>query len=286
MTSIQSMHGISPMRRPTILLGTGASRMGRLNVTCGEASQVDLHGLDLDLRTSWRAPSSEDIRESQNARIRSVWLPMQYSGPFCEQRVDQLRAFLNYCASRCGLRTIILPKNTPPRRQGIPLGPMAQQIAEWYGVRTAIGITADTMLENTGSHLQRIANMRRIAEEWDLDIALDLTTPDIEHWEAEAALMRLFPRLRVVRMRPLGPIGITDGTGSTRRAAARTLSMLADQAYHEIITIAPAPSQWYRIHRGDHQNLAAASATRCEILSTYDRVHQYLGQDRRSSRQS
>lgn len=284
MSTTPPTEDLAPARRPTILLGCGAATFGRPDVSVASARRAGLHGMDLDLRASWRSPSIEEISESPPARIRSVWLPVQYSGPFRENRAERLRSFLNHAAEHCGLSTIVLAKNIPVRNQGIPLSRMAQQVAEWYGIRTAIGITASSMMLDSGSHLQRIANMRRIAEEWDLDIALDLTTPGIEHWEAEAALMRLFPRLRIVRMRPLRQGHDADFLLPTSRAAARTTSMLADQTYREFISITPALPQWPWLRAIQRPNLLAVTETRAEILAAYDRVHYYMRQDQRSTR--
>lgn len=264
----------TPFRRPTILVGSRASTFGRMSVSPTEAADAGIHGLDLDLRRAWQCPSIDDVRIMPTTRIKSVWLPMQYAGPMSEKRVSRLQAFLNFTAARCGLRTIVLPKNIPVRHQGIPLGSMAQQLSDWYGLRIAVSIPADSLIQQSGSHLEHVANMRRVAEEWDLDIALDLTAPGIEQWEAEAALVRLFPRLTMVRMRPwLDRDGLPVHT-SPARVCMRSASMLADQAYERSISIeawSGSPAWWsFPAHPG----IRDAIQTRSDILAHYERVAQ------------
>lgn len=263
-----------PYRRPTMLAGARGSTFGKMSVSPADAAEVGLHGIDLDLRRSWRCPSVDDARIHPATRIKSVWLPMQYAGLLSEQRISRLRIFLNFAATRCGLRTIVLPKNTPVRHQGITLGRMVQQLADWYGLRIAVSIPADHLIHQPGSHLERVANMRRVAEEWDLDIALDLTSPGIEQWEAEAALVRLFPRLALVRMRPwLGRDGLPLHT-SPGRVCMRSASMLADQAYCGAISIEAWGStlEWWSL--ATRPGLHDAIQTRADIIAHYERVQQ------------
>jgi hypothetical protein len=69
------------------------------------------------------------------------------------------------------------------------------------GVRIAISLMAENN-EGTRAHLDRISNIRHFAEEWDLDLALDLTGAIDPRWEAEAAVLRMGERLQVVRLTP------------------------------------------------------------------------------------
>ncbi|MDQ3614599.1 MAG: hypothetical protein M3412_09800 [Chloroflexota bacterium] len=264
----------APYRRPTMLVGSRGSACGRMSVTPDQAIEAGMYGLDLDLRRAWSAPSIDNVRLQPTARIKSVWLPMQYAGPFSEQRAGRLRDFLNLCATRRDLKTIVLPRNTPVRHQGISLGRMAQQLADWYGLRIAVSIPADHLIQQSGSHLERVANMRRIAEEWDLDMALDLTASGIDQWEAEAALMRLFPRLTLVRLRPW-----LDGDGmplsaSPARICMRSASMLADQAYSGAISIETSRTLIGSFSMSLRSGLHEVTMSRADVLAHYDRVQQ------------
>lgn len=261
-------------RRPTILIGADASPLGRPVITPPQAAGAGLYGIDLDLRTSWRSPSVDDIRDTSTARIRSVWLPAQYTGLFSEQRASRLQDFLMFAAARCGLRTVVMPKSTTNRSQGVPLGTIARQLADSHNVRIAVQIAADSVLRERASHLDHVANMRRVAEEWNLDIALDLTAPGLGRWEAEAALMRLFPRLSLVRIHPWLEADGQHSLTESARAALRSVNMLADQAYVGLISIAPVTMQPAWLASLFPPGLNPASATRKEILATYDRIDQ------------
>lgn len=272
-----------PSRRPVIIAGASASTLGTLSIPPQQAVGVGIHALDLDLRAAWRCPSVESIRSLPTLRVHSVWLPMQYAGPGAEHRTQRLRGFLNFAATRCGLRTIVLPRNQPVRYIGIPLGSIARQMADLYGIRIALSIPADDVIALEGSHLEHVANMRRLAEEWDLDIALDLSSPHIDAWEAEAVLMRLFPRLTLVRMQTwLDRDGLPFHRPSAR-VCMRSASMLADQAYRNTISIEAwgrSALDWARPAR---PGLREAMQTRADIIGAYERVARVEGPRRRQS---
>jgi hypothetical protein len=260
-------------RRPTILVGSDVTLLGRPTVGADDAASAGLYGVDLDLRRSWRAPGDLDIERLDGVRLRSVWLPTRYTGLAMEQREERLRAFIAQAATRCGLRTVIV--STRATSENTPLNILAHQQAEAFGIRLTLEVRAETLLDERGPHLTRVANIRRFAEEWDLDIALDLGSVDLAGWETEAALMRLFPRLTLVRIGPMhGPGGhhaVTPGAS----VSMRTVKMLADQAYSGLISVLPAyphPAWW---SWASHPPLAAAVSARDEILAAYDRIDQY-----------
>jgi hypothetical protein len=262
-------------RRPTILVGSEATLLGRPTVNASDAAAAGLYGLDLDLRRAWQSPAEDDVERLESTRIRAVWLPPSYSGPLTDRRVERLRAFLTRAAMRHGLRSIALAPTSTTSTPGVPLSRVVQQVAELHGVRLALEVRATSILRQGGSHLDRVANVRRFAEEWDLDIALDLTGRDLAGWETEAALMRLFPRLTQVRIAPMHtPDGLHSGTpGAT--VALRAVAMLADQAFSGLISVMPgAPrSPWWSW--ASHPALDLALTAREEILATYDRINQY-----------
>jgi hypothetical protein len=260
-------------RRPTILVGSDATLLGRPAIDASDAASAGLFGVDLDLRRAWRPPGEADIARLDGIRIRSVWLPTRYGGVAIEQRSARLRTFLELAAKRHGLRTIVVsPRATA---ENAPLNAMAHEHAAACGIRIALEVRADALLDERGPHLTRVANIRRFAEEWELGIALDLGGGDLAGWETEAALMRLFPRLALVRIGPMhGPGGqhtVTPGAS----VAIRTVKMLADQAFGGLISVLPAapqPSWW---SWASHPSLTAAASAREEILAAYDRIDQY-----------
>ena len=264
-----------PFRRPTILIGTDTTMLGRAMISASQAATAGLYGLDLDLRRAWRSPDPDTLDDDSSSRIRSVWLPAQYTGPFCERRAERLADFLEQAATRHGLRSIVMPKPGTSKTQGVHLGRIARDIAARTGARIALRLGAETLLERSGSHLEHVANMRRIAEEWEMDIALDLTAPDIERWEAEAALVRLFPRLALVRIRPAHDSDGLPATTPESRASLRTIGMLADQGYSGVISIAPEPISPSWLSFMYVSNLDLVTTTRESIIGAYDRIDLY-----------
>lgn len=260
-------------RRPTILVGSDATLLGRPTVDADDASSSGLYGIDLDLRHAWRPPGDADIERLGGIRVRSAWLPTRYGGMAIDQREHRLRSFLTQAATRHGLRTLVItPRATS---ENVALNVLAHEQAKAFGIRLALEVRAEALLDERGPHLTRVANIRRFAEEWDLDIALDLGSGDLAGWETEAALMRLFPRLALVRIGPMhGPGGqhaVTPGAS----VSMRTVKMLADQAFGGLISVLPATPQPAWWSWASHPSLGAAVSAREEILAAYDRVDQY-----------
>lgn len=260
-------------RRPTILVGSDATLLGRPTIGAGDAATAGLFGIDLDLRRSWRAPGELDVERLDSVRIRSVWLPTAYTGVAIEQRAERLRSFLAQAATRHGLRTIVVtPRSTS---ENVPLHAIAREQADAAGIRLALEVRPEALLDERGSHLARVANIRRFAEEWDLDIALDLGSGDLAGWETEAALMRLFPRLTLVRIGPMHGPGGHHVVNPSASVCMRTVKMLADQAFGGLICVLPTPPQSAWWSWATHPSLAAAVSAREEILAAYDRIDQY-----------
>jgi len=93
--------------------------------------------------------------------------------------------------------------------------------------------------EGSRAHLGRLALLRHIAEEWDLDIALDLCGHIDWLWEAEAIVHRLSSRLRLVRM--IYPLPSLDAHTRTR-ITQRTVAACVDAAYDgQIALVCPLP---------------------------------------------
>jgi len=229
-----------PRSRPTIVFGGSAGLFGGAQRAIRQAVQDGYLAVDLDLRHAILAPSMDAIRldlEPRVMRVRSIWLPATLSGPFTGHRMDRLEAFLRLAQRDLGLRHIIIEGASQATRAGAPILPMAQEVAqEQKGmVRLGFGVRADRSLHSLDS--TRLA--RRVAEEWDLDLALDVAGPVPPGWEAEAAVARLLPRLAVVRLCGWLPMQFVHEDGSPTRIAARTMAMLADQGYAGLLSIVP-----------------------------------------------
>lgn len=238
-----------PSGRPTILLGARASRLGTMNGIVRDMSEQRFFAADLDLRSVWIAPSwthlAADASRSM-VRVRSAWIAGVIAGPASGLRLLRMTTLLRGCKDDLGLRTIVIPRAAHLRR-GSSIGPSIKEIVSdrtKTSARIAVGIRAVDFADDR-RHLDQLVATRRMAEEWDLDIALDLTGNVSLSWEAEAAIIRLMPRLTLVRLHSW-IAGDGSGPSQVRQAIAlRTIAMLADQGYAGSISLLPAPAPWW-----------------------------------------
>jgi len=259
-----------PGGRPTVLYGGEASWFGSLGGQIRTASEHEFYSIDVDLRSSWMAPSwsaMAPLLSREMIRVRSVWIAGMLTGPLVNQRTDRLMDFLRGCRREHGLRTIVIPRAAHIRR-GSSLGPHIRKFAaEGTGAvpRVAVGIRGADR-----GHLDQLRAIRRLAEEWDLDVALDLTGSVPRDWEAEAAIMRLLPRLALVRITPVADDGPYRTPIVGRSIAARSVAILADQGYTGPISVAapahPLRSLVAAARPGQLEKLA-----RDAVLDQYDR---------------
>jgi hypothetical protein len=112
------------------------------------------------------------------------------------------------------------------------------------GVRIAISLMAENR-EGTRAHLDRISTLRHIAEEWDLDLALDLTGAIDPRWEAEAAILRMGERLTVVRLTPPTDDPRKSSYGRPKdQMVHRVISTLVDTNFAGILSLRTRLPWW------------------------------------------
>ncbi|MFN8591320.1 MAG: hypothetical protein U0031_07630 [Thermomicrobiales bacterium] len=104
------------------------------------------------------------------------------------------------------------------------------------GRATAIGLTS-SLLKGGRPHLVQLGAIRRFAEEWDIEIALDLAGRFDPTWEAEAAVARLGHRLSVIRLLASAP---SRGAIGRDRVACRALHAALDREDSLEISVATA----------------------------------------------
>ena len=228
-------------RRPTILFGASLGLLGSPGRAIRTAEREGYLGIDLDMRNRWLAPDVATMRALHAhhvVRVRCVWLPASIRGPLAAYRVDRLTAFLRLAEKELGLRQVVVGGAASAPAQGIPMLQMLQQSG--ILARIAIGVRAD----HTVHSLAGTTQARRIAEEWDLDLALDLSGPVPPGWEAEAAVMRMLSRLTIVRLCGWLPGAGADVNESPTRIAARSIAMLADQGFSGLLSIVPTRNRY------------------------------------------
>lgn len=98
-------------------------------------------------------------------------------------------------------------------------------------------------------HLATLTAIRRLTEEWNLGVALDLTGGFDPQWEAEAAIVRLGKRLSLLRVgsRAIGP-GPIDRDRVARRAVRAAIERCPDLS----ISIEPT-LPWWRLFASDER---------------------------------
>ena len=231
-------------RRPVLAYGAVPSRLGSVDRAIDIAHDCDLLALDLDLRDNWAVPRLKSLIhacQTRSVRLRSIWLPLSITGLMAERRTSALVDLLGAAKQDYGLRSLIVPRQREAGDHNAVIHKLAREIVarkNGSNVRLVVGLHAGDFRHDRW-HLDQLAGIRRMAEEWDLDLALDLTGNVSLAWEAEAAILRVFPRLTVVR---LGQWRREDGTlvsNLTGQIAGRTISMLADQGYSGVISLFP-----------------------------------------------
>lgn len=231
------MHSSSePAKRPILAFGAAPGRFGNLGKGLHAAQHAGLLALDVDLRDVWFSPNSTtQLLDAARhiTRIRSIWLPSDITGLLTERRLATLRDFLMQARQDFGLRHLILPRAQDGKPEKDVIRTLARDISKQKTgtpVRLAIGLRASDFRHDRW-HLDQLTSIRRMAEEWELDLALDLTGNISLAWEAEAAILRVFPRLVTVR---LGQWRQEDGSllsNQSGQIANRTIAMLIDQGY-------------------------------------------------------
>jgi hypothetical protein len=249
-----------------------ASVTGSLGKTIDQSARHQFYAVDVDLRHAFLPPPVSAVAldsRSGPLRIRSVWVPGAVNGILAEQRTNGLWTFLEHAAVEGGLRMVVMPRSSETTRGESLWSALRKRmrVASKGAVRLAIGVRGATM-ERGHDQLGELLALRHAAEEWDLDLALDLSG-DVPHYlEAEAAILRLLPRLTLVRIPSW--VSVTGELNTNDPISRRVVAILADQGYAGTISIIPARSPmqlpWTRTYPS-----AGDEWTRSLILDQYDR---------------
>jgi len=232
-----SSSGAQPQGRPTILYGGAIGLLGSPQRVARSAHREGYLAIDLDLRHRWLPPSPDALANLAGGgiiRVRSLWLPATMGGPLLASRIERLRGFVRFARERLGLRQVVIA-SAVSGTGGTSLLQAIRGMEDGDKLRLGIGVRADRSVHS----LTTTAHARRVAEEWDLDLALDLAGPVPPGWEAEAAIMRMLPRLTLVRLCGWLPGLSADVDESPTRIAHRSITMLADQGYTGLLSIVP-----------------------------------------------
>ncbi len=238
----------TPTLSPSFTLSTAGSSLITATALPAITVMSQLEGLDLALSQGSLGLRPEHLATRAAAAgvsIRSVWLAPPRS-PHLEGRGIGQRGQQAWALVSAGSVDTVVVERTKHGRVGMagaasldiarirPLVPSKTQIA--------IGLQSHD-LEGNRAHLIALAALRRYAEEWDFQLALDLSGRVDPNWEVEAALMRLLPRLKIVRLRlPTCP----QAQHGLDRTTARAIATLTDLRFRGTIAIVPSVRMWQR----------------------------------------
>ncbi len=237
----------TPALFPSFTLSTSGSSMITGPALPAIALMSGLDGLDVDLShglTRLRLEYLSARTAATGVAVRSVWLPPPLP-PHPKGRWFGRREQQGWALVQAGsVDTVVVERMNPtPARAGmVPLDLVNLRRLVPSKTQIAIGLRSRD-LEGTRDHLFALAALRRYAEEWDFQLALDVSGRIDPAWEVEAALMRLLPRLALVRLRwPLCPHA-QHGPDCT---TARTVATLKDLRFTGNIAIVPSVGMWQR----------------------------------------
>lgn len=273
---------------PSLVLSSRANRWLPIGTLAIAARQAGTDGLDLDLATRpgltlGGFASGARVDPVPAATISSVWLPRTRKFVNTAARSDRFVDDWLALATRLSIRQLIVDREPALR----PMGdrdkrPLLLRLQEGVrpGMRIVLVLRPDD-LEGTRAHLSTMSALRRTAEEWDFDLALDLCGGIDPRWEAEAAIQRVLPRLTLVRV---GTSGGDISQGTRNRLTRRSLAYLLDQSYTGTLSLTPS-LPWMRAL----SPVLLERRTRSEAESVADR-HQrifasHLASDRLPTRQ-
>lgn len=255
---------------PALTLSTHASRSLGLATLAHIASAAKLDGLDVDLSQRLLTSPSRAATAAERHRvpIRSVWEPHSASWAIWRQNcsIDPMTILVQ--ESGAALLVVALPPGGE-RQRALSLNSSSMvslRTALPPNVRLCLAVRSKN-LEGGRSHLVELTALRRLSEEWDFGIALDLTGHIDPRWEAEAAIARLSARLRLVR---LGTDVATGSTDVNSRMATRALSAVVDAGHPIEFALVPRLPLW-RWDRGRAMTEACEGAAR-RIRARYSSI--------------
>ncbi len=261
-----------PARRPTIVAGIASSWHGSLGKALAHAELHQFFAIDLDQRRALFAPSVASVASQAQTgvvRVRSVWIPGSIHGLLTDRRTAGLWRFLEHAAGHMGLRTVVLPRSSEVTHGEFLGAELRRRMhsTSHGGVRLAIGVRGSTVCRGH-DQLAQLQTLRHTAEEWDLDIALDLAGNVPHYLEAEAAVLRLLPRLTLVRVPSW--VSASGELNTDDPISRRVVSILADQGFTGTISVIPARSP-LQIPGTHTYPTMSDEWTRQLILDQYDR---------------
>jgi hypothetical protein len=196
------------------------------------ASLASADGLDVDATSALGAWLATRLAASDaaNVPVRSLWLPVG------ELQSSPNRRLIESIADRqsnVGLCVVAaLPAGTTLHDL---TGHLALAAGTYQSLPIVLGLPS-AALKGGRPHLAQLGGIRRLAEEWDLTVAIDLSGQFDPTWEAEAAVARLGERLGILRINASAASRAAVGRD---RVACRALHAAMDRDHFLEVAVAP-----------------------------------------------
>lgn len=255
--------GLSP-RPPSLILSTRATRLRGPSTLIRWTHDLGLDGVDLDLTGRLVAADPLELAvlaATERVAIRSVHVGFAGFGAHPRWN-DSVRAKAAIAVARRTNARIIarLPDLNAGRFDRQAIASLSERVRSDAGSHSLLTLMIPPRwLVGGRAHLVLLTSLRRLAEEWEFDLGLDLSGSIGVEWEAEAAVLRLGRRLKLVRVSVL-PMGNGAPSASARLSARAIVPALESDALEAII-LAPTVPLW--------RPTATAFAIACDALSDH-----------------
>jgi hypothetical protein len=235
----------SPPRFPLLTFATFGHPIASLGSLVDIARQVGLPSLDIEAAGRARRTTPHGVTEvvqRAGLRLNAIWLDPGGASRLHQRRNDSLVNWAADLARSSQISAIVADAAIGQGPDQQRRARLAQQLQRVLAPPTRLTIALrPRQLEGGRAHLDRLVALRRQAEEWDFDLALDLCGPIDIAWESEAAISKLWSRLTLVR---IGPAESTPPGRGRSWQTQRVLAFLADLGYDQTIAIAAHATPW------------------------------------------
>lgn len=230
---------------PRLTLSTASSAPCGYRTYRRLAGELGADGIELDL-TTWignRRPGLPPrAATSQEMPLAGVWLPTG-AAERLPRAIDRLGAAEGFV----GVGDLVMRLHdgaSPADDQAAIVATRRRYDAAGHLGRLVVAAPA-VAPEGGRAHLYRLNVVRRLAEEWGLALALDLTPRTDNRWEAEAAMQAVGRHLVAIRLRS----SLVDHASQNAEIHRRALRAAADAGFCGRIVLAPVTPWWLAWHR-------------------------------------
>ena len=236
-----------PAHAAQFSLSTRTSPLLPLSVLARIASEAGLGAVDLDL-TGRPSPGGArrwlQEKPRPEVRVASVWVPRPgvWTG-WSHRRCNDVAIALTRSAEARVL-VVDLPTGVETRLNRSRVIEMVESMRQLLDppTRIALGLRSRQLVGGR-IHLVQMTALRRMAEEWDFGIALDLVGDLDQRWEAEAAVTRLGRRLWLIRL----CCSAGSDSSAWRRPSARALAAVLDAGRLPMLALVPTVARWQTV---------------------------------------